>query len=143
MSSFDAFLPWTRVASRPPLNLKLHLLLTIFRDINPADLSQAAGEDSTALAILRKKASPNKLIVDDATNDDNSVITMHTNTMDKLGLFRGDTVLVRGKKRKDTVLIVLADDEVDETKVRLNKGTQLYDGLTGTSCQRKPSHSSW
>jgi len=99
------------------------------RDINPADLSQATGEDSTALAILRKKASPNKLLVDDATNDDNSVITMHTNTMDKLGLFRGDTVLVRGKKRKDTVLIVLADDEVDESKVRLNKG--MYQLISG------------
>ncbi|KAI9034643.1 P-loop containing nucleoside triphosphate hydrolase protein [Hyaloraphidium curvatum] len=90
-------------------------------EINPADLTQAAGDDSTALAILRKKASPNKLIVDDATNDDNSVISMHTATMEKLGLFRGDTVLVKGKKRRDTVLIVLADDEVEETKVRVNK----------------------
>ena len=41
--------------------------------------------------------------------------------MDTLGLFRGDTVLVRGKKRKDTVLIVLADEELDEGSVRLNR----------------------
>lgn len=93
----------------------------VISEINPADLTQAAGEDSTALAILRKKSSPNKLIVDDATNDDNSVISMHTNTMEKLGLFRGDTVLVKGKKRRDTVLIVLADDDIDETKVKVNK----------------------
>ena len=41
--------------------------------------------------------------------------------MDTLGLFRGDTVLARGKKRKDTVLIVLADDELDDGSARLNR----------------------
>ena len=45
--------------------------------------------------------------VTDATNDDNSVIALSNNTMDTLQLFRGDTVLVKGKMRKDTVLIVL------------------------------------
>ncbi len=41
--------------------------------------------------------------------------------MDSLQLFRGDTVLVRGKKRKDTVLVVLSDDELDEGSARLNR----------------------
>ena len=41
--------------------------------------------------------------------------------MEQLQLFRGDTVLVRGKKRKDTVLIVLADDELDDGSVRINR----------------------
>jgi len=41
--------------------------------------------------------------------------------MDKLQLFRGDTVLVKGKRRKDTVCIVLADETVDTNKVRMNK----------------------
>ena len=41
--------------------------------------------------------------------------------MDTLQLFRGDAVLVRGKKRKDTVLIVLSDDELDEGSVRLTR----------------------
>ncbi len=41
--------------------------------------------------------------------------------MDALQLFRGDTVLVRGKKRKDTVLVVLSDDELDEGSARLNR----------------------
>ena len=36
-------------------------------------------------------------------------------------LFRGDTVLLKGKKRKDTVCIVLADDTCDNHKIRLNK----------------------
>lgn len=42
--------------------------------------------------------------------------------MEKLQFFRGDMVLVKGKKRRDTVLIVLADDSVDDNKVRINKG---------------------
>ncbi|KAJ1568264.1 AAA ATPase cdc48 [Cladochytrium tenue] len=89
-------------------------------DINPSDLTQRDDND-TALAIMKSKASPNKLIVDDATNDDNSVCCLSNQTLETLGLFRGDTVLIRGKKRKDTVLIVLADDDVDPTKIRLNR----------------------
>lgn len=80
-------------------------------------------EKDVATAILRKKPAPNKLMVDDATNDDNSIISMSNTTMEKLGLFRGDTILVKGKKRRDTVLIVLADDTCEDTKVRINKGT--------------------
>lgn len=41
--------------------------------------------------------------------------------MDTLQLFRGDTVLVKGKKRKDTVLIVLADDDLDDGSARVNR----------------------
>jgi transitional endoplasmic reticulum ATPase len=41
--------------------------------------------------------------------------------METLQLFRGDTVIVRGKKRRDTVLIVLSDDSVEEGRVQLNK----------------------
>lgn len=77
-----------------------------------------------ATAILRRKAAPNKLMVDDATNDDNSVITLSNATMESLQLFRGDTVLVKGKKRRDTILIVLADDDVEDNKARINKGEQ-------------------
>ena len=41
--------------------------------------------------------------------------------MDELQLFRGDTVLLKGKKRKDTVCIVLADENCEEGKIRMNK----------------------
>jgi transitional endoplasmic reticulum ATPase len=59
--------------------------------------------------------------VTDAVNDDNSVIALSNNTMETLQLFRGDTVLVKGKKRQDTVLIVLADDELDDGSARMNR----------------------
>lgn len=89
---------------------------------NLLDASGAqTAEDRTATAILRRKKKDNALIVDDAENDDNSVITMSSNTMELLQLFRGDTVLVKGKKRKDTVLIVLADDNMDDGVARINR----------------------
>jgi transitional endoplasmic reticulum ATPase len=91
---------------------------------NSRTQNNAADEKDPALAILRHKNAPNKLIVDDAITDDNSVVTIHTSTMDTLGLFRGDTVLIKGKKRKDTVCIVLSDDDVEPTKIRMNKVTR-------------------
>jgi hypothetical protein len=51
----------------------------------------------------------NRLVVDEASNDDNSVVALSLATMEELLLFRGDTVLLKGKRRKDTVCIVLAD----------------------------------
>jgi transitional endoplasmic reticulum ATPase len=94
-------------------NEKKPLLDASGRDVDP--------EDSTATAILRRKKKDNALIVDDATNDDNSIISMTSNTMEKLQLFRGDAVLVKGKKRKDTVLVVLADDDMEDGVCRINR----------------------
>jgi hypothetical protein len=41
--------------------------------------------------------------------------------MDELQLFRGDTVLIKGKKRRDTVCIALTDDTVPDDKIRMNR----------------------
>ena len=48
--------------------------------------------DELATAILNKKSKPNRLIVEDAVNDDNSVVALSLAKMDELQLFRGDTV---------------------------------------------------
>ncbi|KAJ7550552.1 hypothetical protein O6H91_07G105700 [Diphasiastrum complanatum] len=80
-----------------------------------------AGKKDVATAILERKKAPNRLIVDEALNDDNSVVALNLETMEKLQFFRGDTILIKGKKRKDTVCIVLADETCDEPKIRMNK----------------------
>lgn len=80
----------------------------------------SSGED-LATAILRKKDRPNRLIVDEATNDDNSVVGLSQAKMDELQLFRGDTVLLKGKRRKETVCIVLSDDTCPDEKIRMNR----------------------
>ena len=53
------------------------------------------GKKDFTTAILQKKKSPNRLMVEDAVNDDNSVVALHPKTMDVLQLFRGDTVLLK------------------------------------------------
>ncbi|KFH11684.1 putative transitional endoplasmic reticulum ATPase [Toxoplasma gondii VAND] len=69
----------------------------------------------------QKKRSPNRLIVEEAINDDNSVVALNPAKMEELQIFRGDTVLLKGKMRHDTVCVVLADQDLDEGKIRLNK----------------------
>ena len=77
--------------------------------------------DEFATAILNQKKRPNRLIVEDAVNDDNSVVALSMAKMDELQLFRGDTVLLKGKKRKESVCIVLSDDTVGDEKIRMNR----------------------
>lgn len=74
-------------------------------------------------AIMDMKKAPNRLLVDEspASADDNSVIYLSNAKMEELQLFRGDTVLLRGKRRKDTVCIVLPDENTEDGKIRMNK----------------------
>ena len=48
-----------------------------------------SGEDQLATAILKKKERPNRLLVEDAAQDDNSVVSLSQAKMDELQLFRG------------------------------------------------------
>ncbi|MQL85517.1 hypothetical protein Taro_018037 [Colocasia esculenta] len=87
----------------------------------PRQLQRNPAKKDYSTAILERKKSPNRLIVDEAVNDDNSVVSMNPATMEELQFFRGDTILLKGKKRRDTICIVLADELCDETKIRMNK----------------------
>jgi len=56
-------------------------------------------------AILEKKKSPNRVMVDDthandgdSAQDENSVVYIHPDLMEELGFFRGDCCQIRGKK---------------------------------------------
>lgn len=51
-------------------------------------------------AILRQKAAPYRLIVEEATNDDHSVVVMNPEKLEELNLFRGDTLMIKGKKKE-------------------------------------------
>ena len=51
-------------------------------------------------AILEKKKAPNKLQVEDSTQDDNSIIELTQAKMDELKIFKGDAVILRGKHRQ-------------------------------------------
>ena len=70
---------------------------------------------------MDRKRSPNRLIVDEATNDDNSVVALSMAKMEELQLFRGDTVLIKGKLGHESVCIVLQDDNCEEANIRMNR----------------------
>jgi len=78
-------------------------------------------KDEINTAIMDKKKSPNRLVVDDTQNDDNSVVNISPAKMEELKLFKGDTVLLKGKKGRDTVCIVLVDESCDDAQIRMNR----------------------
>lgn len=41
--------------------------------------------------------------------------------LDELGIFKGDSVLLKGKKRHETICIALSDNSITDDKIRLNK----------------------
>merc|ERR1712137_1520094 len=67
------------------------------------------------------KLAKNRLIVDDNDGDDNSCVLLNPTKMEELGLYRGDTVLIKGKRRNDTVCIALLSEDVAPGKVKMNR----------------------
>jgi len=64
----------------------------------------------------------NRLVVEEVQKeaDDNSAVYLSASKIDEMGLFRGDTVLIKGKRRKDTVCIIMADDSCEKEKIKIN-----------------------
>ena len=70
--------------------------------------------------------------MEDAVNDDNSVVTLSLARMDELQVFRVDTVLLKGKKCKESVCIVVLDGTVSDERIRMTgwSGTTSGGGYT-------------
>lgn len=72
--------------------------------------------------LRQPKRAPNRLQVEESHGDgDNSCVMLSAAKMDELNLFRGDAVLLKGKRKHDTVCIAVADDDTDDGKIRMNK----------------------
>ena len=69
----------------------------------------------------RQPPQTNRLVVEEAVNDDNPVVSLLQTKMDGLQLLRGDTSLPRGKRRKETVCIALSDNTCSSDKIRINR----------------------
>jgi transitional endoplasmic reticulum ATPase len=102
-------------------NLPLSLSNFVWRSTSEISTIFCTRNEDLATAILKRKDRPNRLLVDDATNDDNSIVSLSQAKMDELQLFRGDTVLLKGKRRKETVCIVLSDDSCPNERIRMNR----------------------
>lgn len=71
-----------------------------------------------------KKRSPNRLVVDDIDKDDSSVIYLNPEKLTELNIFRGDSVLLKGKRGKTTICVALDDENVEMGKIRMHKVTR-------------------
>lgn len=86
-----------------------------------AKVVQNDEEDELATAILKVNDRPNRLLVEESTSDDNSLVALSPAKIEELGLMRGDTVLLKGKRRKSTLCVVVIDDECPDGKIRMNR----------------------
>ena len=77
------------------------------------------GPDPNVINNIKK--APYRLIVDEAQTDDNSVITLNPDKMDELELFRGETVIIKGKRRRDTLALALSDENCEVAKIQMNR----------------------
>ncbi|CAM9280289.1 unnamed protein product [Hapterophycus canaliculatus] len=64
--------------------------------------------------------------VDDAvsTEVEQTVVSLSAAKMDELGIFNGDAVLLKGKKRKDTICIALVEEGLEDSSIRMSKVTR-------------------
>ena len=86
-------------------------------------VSQHVEKKDYSTSIMDRKKAPHRLMVEEAINDDNSVVQMTQKKMDELKIFKAETVLLKGKKRKETLAFALPDDSgtLGDDKIRMNK----------------------
>jgi len=81
--------------------------------------------ENTPKEELKLRRAPNRLIVDNPQNDDNSIAVLHESKMKELKIFNGDAVLLKGKRRKKTMCIAIRDNTIkDAQKIAINKVTR-------------------
>ncbi|PVH36900.1 hypothetical protein PAHAL_6G193900 [Panicum hallii] len=85
------------------------------------------GRKDFSTAILERKKAPNRLLADDGEGDvvpDNSTVALSPAAMEELGVYVGDLVLLRGKRRRETVCYALPDESCPEGRVRIGRGVR-------------------
>ena len=91
-------------------------------DAAAADTAVPAAVAAAPAGPREKKRSPNRLIVDESHGEgDNSVVMLSLAKMEELSLFRGDTVLIKGKKKHETVCVAIMDEDTEDAKIRMNR----------------------
>jgi transitional endoplasmic reticulum ATPase len=79
-------------------------------------LHQSSGIIMILMSLLTRRG---RVTVINANNDDQSTISVSQDTLKYLRLSHGDVVRVRGKNRKATVLVILADEDIDDGNARI------------------------
>lgn len=74
--------------------------------------------------IFEPKKAPNRLLVEEIKNDDNSIANLHETKMKELKIFNGDPIILRGKRRHETLCIAVRDNTINPEKIAINKCTR-------------------
>lgn len=86
------------------------------------NLPKKEAKKDFSTAIMDRKKAPHRLMVEEAVNDDNVVIQLTQKKMDELKIYKAETVLLKGKRRKETVAVCLPDESgLEDEKIRMNK----------------------
>ncbi|EZG70845.1 putative cell division protein 48 [Gregarina niphandrodes] len=94
--------------------------------------------------MVEKKRALHRLVVEEAINEDISVVNLNPQRMEELKIFRNDVVSIKGKKRKQTVCIAIGHPSVDPGKILMNKvarknlRVRLGDAVTVQACEDAP-----
>jgi len=87
---------------------------------------EAPNEDSSPWA-TKPVITPNMLVVDAAVGDevdDHSSVHLSAAKMDELGIFHGDTVVLRGKKRREVLCNAYHDENAPDDRIRVPKAAR-------------------
>ena len=79
---------------------------------------------------LVKVISKNRPVVQLASSDDNSIMSLHPKRMEDLGLFNGDTVKIKGRRGRETVCVVVPEEKMMEDNIGLPKTAMDWLRLT-------------
>jgi transitional endoplasmic reticulum ATPase len=60
-------------------------------------------------------------MVEEPSNDDNSICLLNEEKMKELKIFNGDPILLKGKRKNRTLLIAVKDNKLATSKVAMNK----------------------
>jgi transitional endoplasmic reticulum ATPase len=84
------------------------------------EIRERVTKTTIIINIMNATIMNNRLIVAEAINDDNSTVHLASSTMEAVGIFRGDNVVLKGKQQRESVAIVLPA-EVPEGYIHMNK----------------------
>ena len=98
--------------------------------------------DYKKFSILNKIKGINYLIVEEENIDDNSVAQITKKKMEELKMFKAETVILKGRKKKKLTLVVLDDNsgQLSDNKIRLNEvarknlGVKIGDMISINKC---------
>jgi transitional endoplasmic reticulum ATPase len=71
------------------------------------------------MILISRLTRRSRVTVINANNDDQSTISVFKSTLKYLQLSYSDVVRVKGKNRKTTVLVILADEDIDVGNARI------------------------